>query len=109
MNADRVKALILDCDGVLFDINEAKTLAFEETVKDYPDDKVALFVENHRKTGGVSRYEKFSWFFKELCPSSQPDQDIQKALLTYGDIVQRAYRQIKPVALAVRFVQKMSG
>ena len=63
MNADRVKALILDYDGVLFDINEAKTLAFEETVKDYPDDKVALLLKTIGKRV-VSRYRSFHGFSK---------------------------------------------
>ena len=69
MNADRVKALILDCDGVLFDINEAKTLAFEETVKDYPDDKVALLLKTIGKQV-VSHDMRSFHGFSRACPSS---------------------------------------
>ena len=99
------KAVIFDCDGVLFDVNREKSLAFAEAVKAYPKDAVDVFVRQHQATGGISRYEKFAWFFNDLCPSDNPDKDVACALNTYADIVKKAYRKKKPVLHAEHFVK----
>jgi phosphoglycolate phosphatase-like HAD superfamily hydrolase len=105
----KLKAVILDCDGVLFDVNREKSLAFAETVKSYPKKIVDVFVKEHQATGGVSRYEKFARFFNDLCPSDNPKKDIELALKTYADIVQKAYRKKKPVLDAEYFVKALFG
>ncbi len=104
-----LKAVILDCDGILFDVNKEKSQAFVETVKSYPEEVVALFLREHQATGGVSRYEKFAWFFNELCPSENPKKDIDQALKIYAAIVQKAYQQKSPVRDAERFVRTLFG
>ncbi len=104
-----LKAVILDCDGILFDVNKEKSQAFVETVKSYPEEIVELFLREHQATGGVSRYEKFAWFFNELCPSENPRKDIDQALKIYAAIVQKAYQQKSPVEDAKYFVKSLFG
>ncbi len=99
------KAVILDCDGVVFDINREKSNAFREAVADYPEDKVSEFVKMHQATGGISRYEKFRYFFTELCPSVNTEASIQNALDRYAQIVQAAYGAIHPHPSALQLVQ----
>lgn len=58
--------LVFDCDGVILESVDAKTLAFAQTAERYgPEarDRLALF---HHLNGGVSRQEKFAWLFREV-------------------------------------------
>ena len=57
---------IFDCDGVILDSNAIKTQAFREALPGEPEDLVEQLVSFHKATGGVSRYVKLEYFFKEL-------------------------------------------
>ena len=58
--------IIFDCDGVLLDSNSIKTNAFREAVISYGEDAAQKLVDFHIYHGGISRYEKFRWFFSEV-------------------------------------------
>ena len=58
--------IVFDCDGVILESVEAKTRAFGRTVEEYGPDAVKRFVDYHLAHGGVSRFEKFKWFFREI-------------------------------------------
>ena len=62
--------LIFDCDGVILDSNLLKSRAFAEALPDEPPEFVKLFVDYHKQHGGISRYEKFKYYFRELCQST---------------------------------------
>lgn len=57
---------IFDCDGVILDSNGVKTNAFAKALEGEPDELVEQFVGYHRANGGVSRYEKFKYYFTNL-------------------------------------------
>ena len=58
--------VIFDCDGVILNSNHLKSEAMREAVADYPPDLVAQFVHYHKKNGGISRYEKFDYFLRNM-------------------------------------------
>ena len=70
----------LDCDGVIFDINAAKTQAFVDALASYPPTAVGSLADYHRAHGGISRYVKFRHFFTELCPVDDVEASVQAAL-----------------------------
>jgi len=59
------KAIIFDFDGVLLESIEVKKEAFRKLFKDYPAD-IDKIVEYHMEKGGVSRYKKFEYIYKEI-------------------------------------------
>lgn len=59
-----VKCLVFDCDGVLLDSVPVKTAAFARMAEPWGKEAVDRFVMYHKTHGGVSRYNKFAWFFK---------------------------------------------
>jgi len=63
---DEFDFAVLDCDGVILDSNPIKTDAFRHSLAHYPKTKVDDLVAYHREHGGVSRYEKFHYFFESL-------------------------------------------
>ena len=61
--------LIFDCDGVILDSNRLKSKAFAYALPGEPIQLVQAFVDYHQKRGGISRYEKFSHYFKNKIQS----------------------------------------
>lgn len=61
-----LKCLIFDCDGVILDSVPVKTRAFSRLAHPFGEAACKRFVEYHLSHGGVSRYKKFEWFFREV-------------------------------------------
>lgn len=59
------KVIVFDFDGVLVESVDVKTDAFAELFQPYGKEVVAKVVKYHLLNGGISRYEKFRFFFKE--------------------------------------------
>lgn len=61
-----LKCLVFDCDGVILDSVPVKTRAFARLAEPYGEEARDRFVMYHAVHGGVSRYLKFEWFFREI-------------------------------------------
>ena len=57
---------IFDCDGVILDSNQIKTESFKETLSGYDNKLIDLFIDYHKKNGGISRFVKFKYFCEIL-------------------------------------------
>lgn len=64
--ADPIKCLVFDCDGVILDSVPVKTRAFARLAEPYGHEAVDRMVLYHGMHGGVSRFRKFEWFFREI-------------------------------------------
>ena len=60
-----IKIIIFDCDGVILDSVDIKTRAFASLFEEYGKEAVKLITDYHLLHGGVSRFEKFKYFFRE--------------------------------------------
>ncbi len=61
-----LQCLAFDCDGVLLDSVPVKTSAFARSAEPYGAEARDRFVMYHTVHGGVSRYKKFEWFYREV-------------------------------------------
>lgn len=61
-----LQALVFDCDGVILDSVPVKTRAFARLAEPFGEEARDRFVMYHTVHGGVSRYRKFEWFFREV-------------------------------------------
>ncbi len=100
--------ILMDCDGVIFDVNRAKVQAFAEALADYPSDVVDRFLDHHKAHGGVSRYAKFRWFFTEVLSVADADARIEDALARYGAASRAAYSAERLRREALDFMDRMS-
>ena len=98
--------LILDCDGVILDSNRIKSQAFADSLPYEPYDRVEGFVKYHKKHGGVSRYEKFKYYFENLKDSKISEIEIQKALDLFAKIIHKAMLKCEFVPGALNFIKK---
>ncbi|MDR2033852.1 MAG: HAD hydrolase-like protein [Helicobacteraceae bacterium] len=62
----KYKAIIFDWDGVITDSVNIKTEAFAEMFRPFGKEIEQKVVEYHLAHGGVSRFEKFKYFYEEL-------------------------------------------
>lgn len=61
-----LRCLVFDCDGVLLDSVPVKSSAFGRLAEPYGEEARDRLLLYHALHGGVSRYEKFAWFFREF-------------------------------------------
>lgn len=61
-----LKCLVFDCDGVILDSVPVKTRAFARMAEPWGEEIRDRFVMYHKTHGGLSRYQKFAWFFREV-------------------------------------------
>ncbi len=87
--------IVLDCDGVILDSNRLKSEAMEEAVGDYDEALVKRFVRYHQEHGGISRYEKFETFLRDMAGDWSPEN--------YDNLLQRLSRIVREKLLAVPF------
>ena len=99
----------LDCDGVIFDTNALKDRAMYEAAAGFPEEARQALVARHRAFGGVSRYDKLRWFFRELCPVEDEEAALAAALARFHAVSERGYDAVEPRAEALAFTERMGG
>lgn len=60
------RAVVLDFDGVVLESVDVKTRAFEELFRNEGPAAAARVVAYHEANGGISRFEKFRWAYREV-------------------------------------------
>lgn len=65
--------VVFDFDGVLVESTTLKTNVFREVVKDYSINEQEAFITYHKLHGGVSRWDKFNYFLKEIVKVSDDE------------------------------------
>ncbi len=71
---ERYKVLFFDFDGVILDSVNIKTEAFAKLFEAYGDDVVKKVVDYHLRNKGVSRYDKFRYYYKNILGKSITDE-----------------------------------
>ena len=59
-------AVFFDFDGVILDSVDVKTRAFAELFRPYGEEIERKVVEYHLNNGGISRYDKFRYYYEQL-------------------------------------------
>lgn len=90
MNLAEYKSIIFDCDGVVLDSNKIKTQAFYNVASTYGSNVATELVQFHVKNGGVSRYKKFEYFFKNILNKTNYDVELESLVNAYADNVYSA-------------------
>ena len=84
MNIKKYKTILFDCDGVILNSNQIKTESFRKAFNKYDLKLVEEFILFHKSNGGISRYEKIKFFFKNLAPLN-----LNKFYDTYENALER--------------------
>ena len=68
--------MIFDCDGVILDTNKIKGDIFYKVVEGFGVKLANEFLVYHNNNGGLSRFEKFKYFFSNILKDESYDIDI---------------------------------
>ncbi len=86
-----IKAIIFDFDGVILDSVNVKTKAFEKLFSQYGDVIKNKVREHHLLNGGISRYDKFKYYYKNFLNTDIDDNKLKSlgekfSKLVYDDV-----------------------
>ena len=82
-----ISLVVFDCDGVILESVEVKTRAFGQIVEEYGPEAVARMTEYHLAHGGVSRIEKFEWFYDEVLGRKISEDELQSLNRKFRQLV----------------------
>jgi phosphoglycolate phosphatase-like HAD superfamily hydrolase len=101
--------IILDCDGVIFDSNRLKIIAYSNVLLGEPIELVDAFIDYHKKNGGISRYHKFNYYFRVMKNSPNADKDIQDALEKYSILIKKYLLECDYVPGVLKFIHQANS
>lgn len=81
--------IIWDFDGVILNSMSIREWGFEEIFKEYPRDKVEKLLEFHSNNGGLSRYVKIRYFFKEILNRSITTNSLQELAESFSVLMKK--------------------
>jgi phosphoglycolate phosphatase-like HAD superfamily hydrolase len=101
----RLRAVVLDFDGVVLDSVDLKTGAFAAVFAGEPADARARIMEYHGAHNGISRYEKFRWAYREVLRRPLPPEEEAALGARYNRLVEDAVVAAAEIPGALDFVR----
>jgi len=80
-------AIIFDFDGVLADSMDIKTQAFKQMFAPFGTKIVEKVVEHHLKFGGLSRFEKFKYYYENFIDLPLSEEDMDELSKVFTELV----------------------
>jgi phosphoglycolate phosphatase-like HAD superfamily hydrolase len=105
---DRSAAVFFDCDGVLLESAQIKSDAFATLFADHPQ-HVEEIVALHEEYGGISRYRKFEWIYRDILAAPLDDALSAHLGARYSEIVLDALLTCPLVPGAVEALEVLSS
>lgn len=108
IDLDKYKAFFFDFDGVIVDSLDIKTKAFGELFSKYGKDISKGVMDYHRNNGGISRYEKFKHYYKNLINKKISQRIINKLDKDYSNLVVEKVIAASCIKGALSFIRKLN-
>lgn len=100
------RAFFFDFDGVLADSVEVKTRAFARLFESYGPEIVAQVVEYHRRHGGMTRFDKFRYYYAELLRKPLPEAEMASLNQRFSQLVVDEVVAAPEIAGSIDFLEK---
>jgi HAD superfamily hydrolase (TIGR01549 family) len=81
------QAVFLDFDGVILDSANIKTIAFKKMFEEYGRDIQQQVVQYHLDNSGVSRFDKFRYYYGVLLKKPIADEGIRSLSKRFSELV----------------------
>lgn len=103
-----IDLLILDFDGIILESVRIKSDAFRELFSFSPD-HVDEIVKFHQKNGGMSRYEKFRYYYENILNEELTDKCFSYLSNRFSELVFNSVMNVPYVAGAEEFLKWTKG
>ena len=87
ISIDTLQAILFDFDGVLCECMDVKTEAFAQLFEPYGKEIVKKVVDHHVKYGGISRYKKIEYYYREYLKKEISNDELNKLAQKFSDLV----------------------
>ncbi len=101
-----LSAVIFDFDGVLVESVDIKTRAFAALYQDYGPEIEQAVVDFHLRNGGMSRYEKFRYYHRELLGKELSLTEEKKLGKQFSNLVYEGVINAPMVTGALEFLEE---
>ena len=81
------QAVFFDFDGVILDSVDVKTKAFAQMFRQYGPEIEEAVVRYHLENGGMSRYEKFRYFYEHLLQQYLTEEKLDELGRQFSELV----------------------
>lgn len=105
-NIESFQAILFDFDGVLAECMEVKTEAFAQMFKPYGEEIVKKVVDHHLRYGGISRYKKIEFFYREYLNKEISNDELNELAKIFSDFVVAKVIESNWVKGAKEFLEK---
>lgn len=82
-----IRAIIFDFDGVIVDSVDVKTAAFGKLFEDQGPDVVQRVIAYHLENGGISRVEKFRYYYSHILRQPLPEKRLAELCDRFAGLV----------------------
>ena len=72
-----VKNIIFDFDGVILDSMPVREFGFRQIFSTYDAEMVETLLRYHKENGGLSRYDKIDYFYREIAKEALTRQQLK--------------------------------
>ena len=104
-----LSCLIFDCDGVILESVPVKTRAFGRVAEPFGAEAVDRLLMYHKIHGGVSRYTKFAWLYREVLGREITQAELADLGRRYADIAFEEVCRCEVVPGAVSVLTRWHG
>ena len=87
MIVDKFDTIIFDFDGVIVDSKEIRIRGFKNIFDEFSESLVKSLIDYHNKNGGISRYEKIEWFYKNLLKKNIDKKTLDSKAFQFKEIM----------------------
>lgn len=102
----KLKAIIFDFDGVIAESTDIKENAFAFLFKAYPKETVDRIISYHLQHGGISRFRKFEYIYKEILGEKLSAWRKKKLGIEFEGFVHKKVLRCDYVKGALEFLKK---
>jgi len=82
-----IKNIIFDFDGVILESNQIKIEGFYQLFKHYGNDKARRISKYFEENAGLSRYDIFNYFYKNIIEENLDEKKIRQLSVKYSSLV----------------------
>jgi phosphoglycolate phosphatase-like HAD superfamily hydrolase len=101
-----ISTIFFDFDGVVLDSVDVKTKAFMHLYSEFGEKIVSAVKKHHLENGGMSRYEKFSFYHKNYLGIEISEAEINSLAENFSTLVVQKVIESDPIPGSLDFVDK---